>query len=298
MQVHCPGGGHRGDVTVVDHVKLFQNRPDLRFQGRIHEQILPAIRRAGGEVGWTDVYVTHSGADYSAAGRRRKFARDVRLLHLELRDRPNHSFTLFNLGMTHADIGEHSSAADYLRQSLAKSETGESHVRKIYALLAASLSHLQRNTEAYEACLGGLKSFPLDAELNFRAAIAAHRLGDLAEAERLYSKVIAGGDSRHFSSVDRGMAGFKAHYNLAGVYRDMGRFTEAEAQYLLVTETAPLWVDGWRALVNLRIDSQRYTEAEQDLRRMSAVPSLTAEAAQLGGRLESARRAEAAVAGA
>lgn len=296
MQVHCPGGGHRGDVTVVDHVKLFQNRPDLRFQGRIHEQILPAIRRAGGEVGWTDVYVTHSGADYSAAGRRRKFARDVRLLHLELRDRPNHSFTLFNLGMTHADVGEHSTAADYLRQSLDRSEAGESHVRKIYALLAASLSHLQRNTEAYETCLAGLKSFPLDAELNFRAAISAHRLGNLAEAERLYMQVIAGGDARHFSSVDRGIAGFKAHYNLAGVYRDMGRINEANAQYRKVTDTAPFWADGWRALVNLQIECGQYAEAEQNLRRMSAVPTLAAEAGQLERRLEKSRRAEAAVA--
>ena len=56
------------DVTVVDHVKLFRNRPDLRFDGRIHEQILPAIRAAGGEVAWTDLYVVHSGSDQSPAG--------------------------------------------------------------------------------------------------------------------------------------------------------------------------------------------------------------------------------------
>jgi glycosyltransferase involved in cell wall biosynthesis len=48
IQVHCPAGGEEGDgssgMTVVDHVKLFRNRPDLRFDGRIHEQILGAIR--------------------------------------------------------------------------------------------------------------------------------------------------------------------------------------------------------------------------------------------------------------
>src|SRR5262249_28419322 len=59
LQVHCPssndvaGLAHsrdpRLDVTVVDHIKLFRNRPDLRFEHRIHEQILPAIRRAGGD---------------------------------------------------------------------------------------------------------------------------------------------------------------------------------------------------------------------------------------------------------
>ena len=68
-----PLPGRRGrlgptDVTAVDHVKLFRNRPDLRFDGRIHEQILPAIRRAGGEVAWTDLYVVHSGSDQSPRG--------------------------------------------------------------------------------------------------------------------------------------------------------------------------------------------------------------------------------------
>ena len=79
MQVHCPGS-QAGDLTVVDHVKLFRNRPDLRFEFRIHEQILPAIRRANGEVGWTDIYVVHSGSDQSPAGQQRKLERDFRIL--------------------------------------------------------------------------------------------------------------------------------------------------------------------------------------------------------------------------
>jgi O-antigen biosynthesis protein len=67
VQVHCPGGGENGepdtDVTAVDHLKLFRNRAELRFDGRIHEQILPAIRACGCEVAWTDIYVVHSGSD-------------------------------------------------------------------------------------------------------------------------------------------------------------------------------------------------------------------------------------------
>src|SRR5262249_24777500 len=67
MQVHCRGPGQDGveEVTVEDHVKLFRNRPDLRFERRIHEQIIPAVRRAGGELAWTDVFVVHSGYDRS-----------------------------------------------------------------------------------------------------------------------------------------------------------------------------------------------------------------------------------------
>ncbi|HEV3021223.1 MAG TPA: glycosyltransferase, partial [Pirellulales bacterium] len=101
-RVLCPGAGPEGhlDVTAVDQVKLFRNRPDLRYEFRIHEQILPSIRRAGGEIAFSDLCLVHAGADRTPEGYRRKLRRDLRLLKMELAERPGCSFTLFNLGMT------------------------------------------------------------------------------------------------------------------------------------------------------------------------------------------------------
>src|SRR3990167_9487943 len=92
MQVHCPG---RDDdvgegMTVVDHIKMFRNHPQLRFEFRIHEQVLPAIRRLGGGVAWTDIHVVHSGSDHSDQGRQYKYERDLRILNLEIKERPDH----------------------------------------------------------------------------------------------------------------------------------------------------------------------------------------------------------------
>jgi len=92
VQVYCPGPASDGplDVTAVDHVKLIRNRPDLRFEFRIHEQILMAIRRADGNVAFTDLFVVHSGSDHTPEGRARKLERDFKLLHLDLKERPDH----------------------------------------------------------------------------------------------------------------------------------------------------------------------------------------------------------------
>lgn len=76
--------------TRVDHVKLFRNRKGVRFEGRIHEQILPSLRASGGEIVRLDVEVLHSGYDTSEEGQRRKRERDYRLLDLDLADAPNH----------------------------------------------------------------------------------------------------------------------------------------------------------------------------------------------------------------
>ena len=176
MQVHCPGPGAQGhfDITVVDHVKLFRNVPELHFEGRIHEQILPSVRRSGGQVAWSDVFVVHAGADQTAEGRRRKQERDLRLLRMELQDHPNHPFVLFNLGMTFADMGEHKQACDALQASIKVSGTDESHLRKAYALLVSCLSELERFEEATTVLDDGRAIFPNDPELLFRDGMLAH----------------------------------------------------------------------------------------------------------------------------
>jgi glycosyltransferase involved in cell wall biosynthesis len=103
MKCRClPAPGQDGD-TVVDHVRLFRNDPRIRWRYRIHEQILGAVKDAGGQVAFSDVTVTHTGyADLALRGR--KLQRDLRLLEMEHAEQPRDPFTLFNLGMTCLDL--------------------------------------------------------------------------------------------------------------------------------------------------------------------------------------------------
>jgi O-antigen biosynthesis protein len=265
MQVHCPGEGEGGDresdVTVVDHVKLFRNRPDLKFDGRIHEQILPAIRRAGGDVAWTDLHVVHSGSDASPAAQERKRQRDLRILERELAERPDHPFTLFNLGMTLVDGGRFAEAADYLRRSIARSGPEESHLRKAYALLLYAEMRLEDRGRAWETCRRARELFPQDAELRFREGVLLHDLGRLEEARRAYLDVLENREERHFTSVDRALTGFKARQNLAVVAVDLGDLADAERQWRAVVREAPHYRTGWRGLGEILMRLGRLDEA-------------------------------------
>jgi hypothetical protein len=40
-----PGPNGDGGQTVVDHIRLFPLREDVRWTYRVHEQMLPALRR-------------------------------------------------------------------------------------------------------------------------------------------------------------------------------------------------------------------------------------------------------------
>ena len=245
MQVHCPGRG-LDDLTVVDHIKLFRNRPDLQFEFRIHEQIIPAIRRAGGEVAWTDIYVVHSGSDQSAEGQDRKRVRDFRILQQEIDDRPDHPFALFNIGMTHADARQYEQAIHFLKRCVEASGPEESHLRKAFALLVSSLANLNRVQEASAACQKGLDQFPQDKELLFRQATLDQHQGRLAEAAAGYRRLLTEQSERHFASIDEGIDGYKARHNLAMVLEELGDWKEACETWQEITREKPSYRLGWR----------------------------------------------------
>ena len=243
--------------TRVDHVKLFRNIRTVRFEGRIHEQVLPTIRRArpDGEIRRCSAVVLHSGYDTSPEGQERKRKRDMHLLRLDYRERPKHPFVRFNIGMTYHYLGDHPRAVRWLRRCLDVSPPTESHVRKAYSLLGLSLRELGQSEEAVRTMEQGLKAVGGDAELSFHIAAtlaltadagnadapdaAAARTKLLNRAKGHYERCLSSEPSAYFSSMDPAILGYKAQHNLAGVCQALGLYPEARDHWRKAMETAP-----------------------------------------------------------
>jgi GT2 family glycosyltransferase len=163
-----------GGSTVVDHVRLFPVREDVRWSYRVHEQILPSLRKAGVGVRWAEATVRHVGYNDPAV-RRRKRERNLAILVSELAERPEDPFVLFHLGQVALESDDPRGALSYLRRSLARSEATDSIVRKLHGLIAQAHQQMGEPAEALVACEAGLASDPDDAELLFRKGIL-HRL--------------------------------------------------------------------------------------------------------------------------
>jgi glycosyltransferase involved in cell wall biosynthesis len=223
VQVRIPPGPGEFSEQVVDHLKLFPNRPELRFEHRIHEQILPSIRRAGLQVFFTDLYVVHQNYDRSPEGQATKRQRDFPLLELDLRDHPDHPFTLYNLGMSHLQaMKEYEVAAHYLQRSLALSHPNDSIVRKAFAMLTSSHLGLADLDAAIGANERGRGYHPDDAELLFQAGQVYQNLGRFEEARTALERLVSGSEEPHYRSVDVGLRTYRGRHELALLYRRMG----------------------------------------------------------------------------
>jgi tetratricopeptide (TPR) repeat protein len=240
---------------VVDHVKIFRNHPGIRFTGRIHEQVLPAIRQLGLDVRWTDIRVRHSGSDQTPHGRACKHARDLRLLELELQEHPDCTFARFNLGMTLLDAGRAEDAVDQLCRSLQLASPGDSHLRKVYALLVQCYCELGRRQTALRSCLQGLELYPDDPELMFRRGVLLQTEGQLQQAEESFQSVLQDSQGRHFSSIDHGVLGIKAWHNLAIVRELQKKFEPAAAAWRKVLTFAGTNRQAWRGLIDSLVNA-------------------------------------------
>jgi glycosyltransferase involved in cell wall biosynthesis len=178
MTSRSRAGNPGGEATDVTHVRLFRNRPDHRWQYRVHEQILPALLRSGADIRFTDIVITHTGYEDPAL-RRRKLERNLRLLHLDHAVYPDEPFILFNLGWSYLDLGRPAEALPFLRRSAERCTPGVSIVRKLYALLAQCHRRLGQPAEALTACWAGLARCPGDPELLFVEEAVREQQGNL-----------------------------------------------------------------------------------------------------------------------
>jgi len=232
-----PGPNGDGGQTVVDHIRLFPVREGVRWTYAVHEQIMPALRRANVPVRWTDLNVRHTGYTDPAL-RERKLQSDCRILEDELAERPGDPFVLFNLGSIAVERQDWSGALGHLRRSLSGSAPTDSIVRKLLALIARCHQIKSDFDAALAASDEGL-SLDRDAELHFRKAVLHHKAGQPAEAEACWRRILTLKRPDQFCSVDQGMYGHLTLRNLAVLAEERSDRAEARRLWRMVLDACP-----------------------------------------------------------
>jgi glycosyltransferase involved in cell wall biosynthesis len=289
MRCVCLSDPSSGAAAVVDHARLFRRHPQVRWEYRVHEQILPAVQRAGGQVYTTDVAIRHEGYE-DAAVRRRKNERNLRLLEMDRAARPDDAVVLFNLGWIYQKLGRPAEAVPVLRRALDKMPTNLSVRSKLYVVLARSLRQAGQVQESAAVCQAGLSAHPEEDELLFEQAQALHELGDLAGAEASLRRLAALATAEPGRMTAAGAQGCKARHHLALVWRDGGRALEAEAAWKALLEEAPGFTHACVALGDLYLAQQRWDDLEGLVRRLEADPPRAIDGAVLRARGLMARR--------
>jgi tetratricopeptide (TPR) repeat protein len=205
--------GELGDGAVITNsaMRVFRNRPQYRFEGRLHEQIshrLPLY--AAGRIEQSSVRIDHYGYLGAVRSAKEKSRRNLELLRAQQADSAPSAFLHFNLGTEYAVLGEHASALSEFERAWSMvqdhGEEGHDYVPALVHRIVDALRFCGRPEDAIERAEDGLRRFPGFTDLVFGQALAALSLGREPEAIAYWERCIEMGDapSRYGAAVGAG----------------------------------------------------------------------------------------------
>ncbi len=230
--------GDAEDGTAVAHnaLRVFRNRPEYRFEGRLHEQIahrLPGFLPERIEA--TGIRVEHYGYLGVVRDARQKSRRNIELLRLQQAESRPSAFLHYNLGCEYAAVGDHAAALAELERSWELLETAsdrDSHkfAPALTSRLAKALRACGRPHEAIARAEDGLERFPGFTDLVLEQARAAIELGERERAIELCERCIEMGDAPRPYTATVGAGSYLPRLLLAELRRAEGDLERAIEQ--------------------------------------------------------------------
>jgi tetratricopeptide (TPR) repeat protein len=267
-----------GGAVVNNALRMFRNRPEYRFDGRLHEQIIQTLPTfAPGRVAHTPVRILHYGYLGAIRNAKDKSRRNIELLRAQAAEGADSAFFHFNLGSEHAAAGEPALAVTELRRAWQiLGEAGSRQTSEFAAALLVRLTMVLRLSgrldEAAATATEGLAIYPDLTDLVLEQASIARSRGDDAEMAALLARCIELGDAPAGYGAAVGAGTFVPRVALAERHLERGETRAARELLAWCVEHHPefLAVAGPYAAALLR-DGVDPVEVVTELERLETV---------------------------
>jgi glycosyltransferase involved in cell wall biosynthesis len=257
---------------LITHPRLFRRHPELRWQGRVHEQLRPDLPSLGYDVAWSDVQIEHVGYQDRTI-EQRKLHRDVRLLRMDYAVDPDDASTLVHLGLAYFRLGKWDEARLYLERVLAAAQSPGEYLRQVYAALA-SISLREGNVRAALQTLHRAEAiFPTDEYLLYLKADCLYELDEYAAAKDTLIQILTSSELLHYHGGVPGEIKQKlAPRKLADVLRLEGQYVAAETLLRSVADCFPSDTISWHALGRVYLDTRQRVSLLSVVERLRCCP--------------------------
>ncbi len=200
-ETNFTGNAEAGVAVVHSALRMFRNRPEYRFSGRLHEQIAQTLPTYLPErIRQSPVRVDHYGYLGSVRAAKEKSARNVELLLAARADGdPVGPFEHFNLGSEYMALERFNAAATEFeaawRLATAPGGAGGHYVPSLAGRLVSALRQAGQPELALTRAEEALARFPDFTDLVYQQGLACLNLGAHADAIAHLERCIAMGDA-------------------------------------------------------------------------------------------------------
>jgi glycosyltransferase involved in cell wall biosynthesis len=231
-------------ATPYREYRLWRNDPRIRFEGVIHEKVVPAIHAVADAdhrpIGVCDLLLTHVGYE---GDQTRKHHRNLPLLRRQVRVEPGNVFNWHHLARVLAGLGRHRQSERVLRHAIevtrAKSVTDPNGVLAYSDLIA--IRH-ERGEDVTELLAEARGMYPHNCLLLWQEARALTAAGRHDEAIAAFDELLAVDLKRlpdYGPAYDERLFGELSHEGRGLCLFRLGRYSEAAAAYAAAAACAP-----------------------------------------------------------
>jgi len=232
-QTHYTGDEEDGTAVTHNALRVFRNRREYRFEGRLHEQIAPCLPGYLPErIEATSVRIEHFGYVSAVRDAREKSARNIELLRLQQAESEPTPFMHFNIGCEYAAAGDRAAGLVELERAWALLEQspnrdGQRFAPALLSRLVKALRVCERPRDALALAEQGLERFPGFTDLVLEQARAAVALGECDRAIELFERCIEMGDAPRRYTASVGSGSYLPRIHLAELRRAAGELEQA-----------------------------------------------------------------------
>lgn len=220
------------DAVINTAFRVFRNRPEYRFTGAIHEQIVACVQKYGGQIAFSDVRINHYGYLNETSLGKNKIKRNLDILKREVKKRPDDNFTRFNLGVEYLRMGNYREALQEFQKAFHKIPTLElAYASILLRNIVVCLKELKRYSEALAILADAIEAYPDYTDLLFLKACVYADMKDFDAAVAAYKECLARGESNTRHVTQQGVGSYRAWYGLGQAYEQMGDYAQAVRAY-------------------------------------------------------------------
>jgi len=219
-------GGPNPDFYAHRACRLFRNKPQHRYRGRVHEMIGPSITDCGGKIGRIDAVIHHHGYQPDVIEQRDKSATYIRLLKADLEEEPHNAYCLYNLGTTYWACGDYEEAVAQYDEAARYIRPHSEYAAAIFYSFANALCVTGRAEPALATVTRAENLGIRHPQLCFCKGNALLLLKRYDKAIEEFQSAIRDGSSGLWEG-DAGAYGYKANYGIASAYAGLGDFRKA-----------------------------------------------------------------------
>lgn len=254
------------DFVINVAIRMWRNRPQNRFYGALHEQIIDRIQK-NGPTKSTNVQINHYGYLNKPTLEKSKSERNLQIVQKMVNDEPDNAFNHFSLGLEYARLADWENA--HLSFEKAAEILGENKEPYYAHVLALNRVRSLRNLGRIDDTLALIErlhvrysAFP---DLYLNKALVLSDANKFVEAIKVLKDLTNLNVDYAKYATQSGINTFRPYYMLGRVHEHIGDEKQAVYWYSKVLKTNNTFFENVRCLVQLLLASESEKDVEDFL---------------------------------